>query len=151
MLRFLSVLLLSAVSSTALAATGSMNFYRNPNCGCCGAHAEYLRDNGFDVNVIAAENLGEVKAEHGVPDALAACHTAIIDGYVVEGHVPVESIERMLEEQPAITGIAVPGMPTGSPGMGMERGLQEPLQVWTIPESDGDSPSVHSTYHRITG
>ncbi len=150
MIRFVALLLLSAASGTALAATGSMNFYPTPNCGCCSAHAEYLRGHGFDVKVIAAEDLAELKAEHGVPDELAACHTAIIDGYVVEGHVPVDSIERMLEEQPAITGIAVPGMPIGSPGMGMERGLQEPLQVWTIPEAENESPSVHSTYSRIS-
>ncbi|MEX0607683.1 MAG: DUF411 domain-containing protein [Halofilum sp. (in: g-proteobacteria)] len=149
MIRFVAMMLLSAVFGTALAATGSTDLYRDPNCGCCGAHAEYLRNHGFDVNVITSDNLAEVKAEHGVRDELASCHTAVIDGYVVEGHVPVDAIERMLEDQPEVTGIAVPGMPIGSPGMGMERGLSEPLQVWNIPEAEDESPSIHSTYHRI--
>ncbi len=133
MIRSVVLMLLSAVSGTALAATGSVDLYRDPNCGCCGAHADYLERHGFDVNVIAVEDMAEVKAEHGIRDELASCHTALIDGYVVEGHVPADAIDRMLEDQPEIKGIAVPGMPIGSPGMGMERGLSKPLQVWNIP------------------
>lgn len=148
--RFLFVLM-AAVPGLALAAGEAVEFYRDPSCGCCGAHAEYLRDQGFEVEVIATDDIAGVKTEHGVPPALAACHTALIDGYVVEGHVPADSIERLLAERPDVTGISVPGMPVGSPGMGMEQGLREPLQVWTIPASASERPRLHAVYQRLDG
>lgn len=146
MIRTLVFLAAAAVSGGAFAATGSVELYRDPSCGCCAAHADYLRDHGFDVEVIATDELASVKSEHGVPDALAGCHTAVADGYVFEGHVPADSFERVLEERPAIVGVSVPGMPAGSPGMGGE--LRAPLRVWTIPAA-GDAPAVHATYDHV--
>ncbi|MEE8134778.1 MAG: DUF411 domain-containing protein [Gemmatimonadales bacterium] len=77
----------------------------------------HLQANGFAVTVVDTDNFGPVKAEHGVARELQGCHTALVDGYVVEGHVPADLIYKMLEERPAITGLAVPGMPAGPPGM----------------------------------
>jgi hypothetical protein len=96
--------------------------YTTPTCGCCTKWAAYLEHNGFDVDVEFRENLTPVKAEYGVGTLLQTCHTAVVDGYVVEGHVPVDVIRQLLTERPNVTGIAVPGMPIGSPGM--EQGAQ---------------------------
>jgi hypothetical protein len=98
-------------------STPAMNVFKDPNCTCCGAWVEYLQANGFTVTAAAAPNLREVKARFGVPKELSSCHTGVISGYVVEGHVPVDAIQRLLAERPAATGLAVPGMPMGSPGM----------------------------------
>ena len=91
--------------------------YKSPTCGCCGKWVEYLRANGFTVEVHDQDDLTQLKRASGVSDAAASCHTAQIGGYVVEGHVPVETIRRMLRERPQIAGIAVPGMVAGTPGM----------------------------------
>jgi hypothetical protein len=96
---------------------------KDPDCGCCGAWVEHIRSAGFAVEVIESPQMNRVKARLGVPQDLASCHTAEIDGYVIEGHVPADSIKRLLAEKPRATGLAVPGMPAGSPGMevaGME-------------------------------
>ena len=91
--------------------------YKDPQCGCCAKWADHLRRNGFQVTTRDVAAMNKVKATHGVPAPLASCHTAIVDGYVVEGHVPAAAIQRLLRECPRIKGIAVPGMPAGSPGM----------------------------------
>ncbi len=91
--------------------------YQSPTCGCCSNWAEYLRDNGLTVRTEDVADLTAVKAKLGVPSELQSCHTAVIEGYVIEGHVPIEPIRRLLEERPEIAGLAVPGMPIGSPGM----------------------------------
>lgn len=91
--------------------------YRSPTCGCCTAWVEHMREAGFRVRVEDRTDLGPVKAEMGVPHDLASCHTARVGGYVVEGHVPASDVKRLLEEQPDVRGLAVPGMPVGSPGM----------------------------------
>lgn len=88
-----------------------------------------MRENGFPVTVADSDDLGEVKGRYHVPPELQSCHTAIVDGYIVEGHVPVAEIERMLQQRPAIAGIAVPGMPIGSPGMEMEGSAPQPYEV----------------------
>jgi hypothetical protein len=94
--------------------------YKSPTCGCCGSWVDYLRAAGFqvDVNDVSDTRLDEISRDSGVPASATSCHTARIGGYVVVGHVPVETIRRMLREKPAITGIAVPGMIAGTPGMG---------------------------------
>ncbi|MGE3992038.1 DUF411 domain-containing protein [Pseudorhodoplanes sp.] len=93
---------------------------KDPNCGCCVAWAEHLRENGFDVTLINNPQINRVKAKLGVPSALASCHTAETEGFVIEGHVPAEAIHRLLRERPKVRGLAVPGMPIGSPGMEVE-------------------------------
>lgn len=90
---------------------------RDPNCGCCGGWVEHLKGAGFPVEVIETSEVNRVKVRLGVPQALAACHTAELDGYVIEGHVPAPAIRRLLAERPQAKGLAVPGMPIGSPGM----------------------------------
>ena len=95
-----------------------MTVFRSPSCGCCGAWVDYVESHGFDVTVNDVEDPVAVKRLAGVPEALYSCHTAAIDGYTIEGHVPVEAIERLIQGRPPIQGIGVAGMPAGSPGMG---------------------------------
>jgi len=91
--------------------------YHSPTCGCCVNWAKYLEEHGVDVTTKETMGVYGVKREHGVPNQLSSCHTAVVDGYVIEGHVPVEDIVRLLEERPDAIGLAVPGMPPNSPGM----------------------------------
>ena len=105
--------------------------YKSPTCGCCRKWVSYLRNNGFNVTQIDTRNIKIVKKNQGIPEKLESCHTAIVEGYIVEGHVPVNAIRRMLEEKPMVKGITVPGMPIGSPGM--EQGTRkEPYDVLAI-------------------
>ena len=104
------------VSNTVTAET--ITVYKTPTCGCCKGWVDYLRDEGFTVETIDTDVLTEIKSEHGLTDGrLMSCHTALVDGYVVEGHVPVSDIRRLIEEKPDIVGITAPGMPQMSPGM----------------------------------
>lgn len=91
--------------------------YKSPDCTCCEGHATYLKRNGIRVNVIEAVDISAIKKEHGVPVELEGCHTILLGGYVIEGHMPIGSIRKLLRERPAIKGISLPGMPTGAPGM----------------------------------
>lgn len=91
--------------------------YKSPTCGCCSLWAEHLAAAGFRVHVEDRVEMIPVKREHGVPLDLASCHTALVDGYVLEGHVPAADVARLLTERPDVDGLAVPGMPMGSPGM----------------------------------
>lgn len=110
--------------------------YKTPSCGCCNGWVEHLREAGFAVDARDVRDLMTVKHDAGVPTGMSSCHTAIVDGYVVEGHVPAEHVADMLEERPDIAGIAVPGMPIGSPGM--EGPNPEPYQVLSFAH-DGTS------------
>ncbi len=91
--------------------------YKTSTCGCCSKWVDHLKQNGFTVKATDVADINEVKTRHGVPAEGASCHTALVGGYVVEGHVPAASVRRLLRERPAVVGIAVPGMPIGSPGM----------------------------------
>ena len=91
--------------------------YRSATCGCCANYITYLRRAGVKVEEKIIEDMTVIKKQFGVPEELASCHTTRIEGYTVEGHIPVEAIEKVLDEKPAITGIALPKMPSGSPGM----------------------------------
>jgi len=101
--------------------------HKDPTCGCCAGWVRHLQQAGFATNVIETKDLDLVKQRLGVPDDLAACHTAEVSGYVVEGHVPASAVKRLLAERPSATGLAVPGMPVGSPGM--EGGEPEVYEV----------------------
>ncbi|WP_425041125.1 DUF411 domain-containing protein [Primorskyibacter sp. S187A] len=96
----------------------TMHVTKSPTCGCCGDWVALARQEGYDVTITDTEDTTEVKLAANIPGEIWACHTAMIDGYVVEGHVPFAAIARLLAERPGIDGIAVPGMPFGSPGMG---------------------------------
>jgi len=113
----LIVLPLLARSGLAQSALPKMLVSKDPSCGCCDAWVEYLRADGFLVEVVETTAMRRVKSRLGVPADLASCHTAEIGGYVIEGHVPQSAIRRLLSEKPRGTGLAVPGMPQSSPGM----------------------------------
>ena len=93
--------------------------YKNPDCGCCTKWVRYLEQNNYNVTIEDTRDVQAVKRRLGVPEKLAACHTAVIDGYVIEGHITHRDIKRLLLFRPDVTGIAVPGMPVGTPGMEM--------------------------------
>jgi len=93
--------------------------YRSPTCDCCGKWLEHLKKNNFNVKNIVTDDVQAIKNKYGVSEAMASCHTAIVDGYVIEGHVPANDVMTLLKTKPKIVGIAVPGMPSGTPGMEM--------------------------------
>ena len=104
--------------STAVAADDEVVMYKDPNCGCCGKWAEHMREHGFKVKEVATTQMGQVKGEAGVPQALGSCHTARVGGYVVEGHVPAAGRRRMLAQKPALAGISGPAPARGAPRPG---------------------------------
>jgi hypothetical protein len=91
--------------------------YKSPTCGCCGKWVEHMNASGFAATATDMPDVAPIKTKHGVPAQLHSCHTSLVGGYVIEGHVPAEDIRRLLKEKPAIVGLAAPGMPAGSPGM----------------------------------
>lgn len=107
----------------ATAATSDIIMYKDPGCTCCTAWAEHLRREGFTVAEKKMDNMEAVKLYYGVPAKLSSCHTAVIDGYVIEGHVPAADIRRLLKQRPRVAGLTAPGMPMKSPGM-QQPGLQ---------------------------
>lgn len=105
------------VSRTTETDLPLVTVYKSPTCGCCSEWAGHMEAAGFPVETVDVADLAAVKAEHGIPARFGSCHTAVVDGYAVEGHVPAEDVKRLLAERPAAAGLAVPGMPVGSPGM----------------------------------
>ena len=119
---------------------GNVTLYKNPECECCEGYADYLRHNGFEVKVIPANDLTVMGEKYGIPDSLQPCHLSLIGGYVAGGHIPIEVIDRLLSEKPQITGITLPGMPPGTPGMpGQKPG---PLTIYEIGQRP---PKVYAT------
>jgi len=116
--------------------------YKNPSCGCCSKWANQMSAAGFTVTVNAVNNMNVIKEKYGTPWQLESCHTALIDGYVIEGHVPLREIKRLLAERPEAIGLAVPGMPAGSPGM--EGRYSDPYKVILF-EANG-STAVYASY-----
>lgn len=139
--RVISVGALSLFASQLLAAPLDVTLHKDPSCGCCVEYAHYLEENGFNVKMIDHANINQVKQRLGTAQA-ASCHTVEIEGYVVEGHVPVAAIEKMLKEQPDIKGLALPGMPYNSPGMGPEK--KGSLQVLEL-DNQGKPTGVYIT------
>ena len=117
-------------ATEALPAAKKMLVYRDPECGCCTAWAEIAQKAGYEVTVESRPDMPEIKVRHGVPAELASCHTVIVAGYVLEGHVPMRHIDKLLRDKPRdIVGLAVPGMPRGSPGMEMPDGSVDAFDV----------------------
>lgn len=135
-----SAMLLSACSSSD-ARSHDLVMYKTPSCGCCEFWAVHLEENGFNVKREDLNNLALTKMQHGISPQLSSCHTGVVEGYVVEGHVPADVIDRMLRERPDIRGLAVPGMPIGSPGM--EGPNPQPYDVLAL-MNDG-STQVYAT------
>jgi hypothetical protein len=128
----------------AAAAQPMMIVHKDPNCGCCQSWADIAEQAGYPVRIVNEADMAAVKARLGVPEELASCHTTEVSGLVVEGHVPLETVERMLRERPqGLRGIAVPGMPAGSPGMEVPDGTRQPYQVIAFFE-DGRTSVVQS-------
>lgn len=128
----LTALLLVGIAALARAAD-EVDVYRSPGCGCCALWAKHLEKGGFKVRLhnLPQSRLDSIKKDAGLPDEHASCHTAKIGGYIVEGHVPAEDVKRLLKERPDAVGLAVPGMPIGSPGMEVGD-TKEPYEVLLI-------------------
>jgi hypothetical protein len=126
-------------SKSAGATKPSLAVFKSATCGCCAKWNEHMTAAGYAVNSSDRTDMNAIKDEHRVPSALRSCHTALVAGYVVEGHVPADVVARLLAERPAgIIGIAVPGMPAGSPGMESPDGFKTPYQVLAFTK-DGQS------------
>ncbi|WP_119681958.1 DUF411 domain-containing protein [Indioceanicola profundi] len=136
----LSLALLSPTAAFAQSGKEAI-LYKNPQCGCCEGHAKHLRENGFEVKVVPSHDLPLIKQQQNVPPELAGCHTLLVDGYVVEGHVSATTIKKLLEERPEVKGISLPGMPLGSPGM--EGPKLAPFEIYAF-KADG-STSLYVT------
>ncbi|WP_343314391.1 DUF411 domain-containing protein [Brucella sp. BE17] len=106
-----------AQSEPVSAQAHSVIMYKDPFCGCCEGWAAHMKAAGFDVTIKAEDDMDAIKAHHGVSPKLASCHTAIVDGYVIEGHVPAQAVKQLLAGRPQAKGLTVPGMPIGAPGM----------------------------------
>jgi len=125
----------------AIAAPIQAIFYKNPDCKCCDDYAAYLRQSGFEVDVKLTDELTQISSKAGVPAALEGCHTMFIDRYVFDGLIPTDTVEKVLKERPHITGIALPGMPVGAPGM--DGDTSAPLTVYAFVK-DGKPPAVYA-------
>ena len=113
-----AVMIASGLSLGAQSKPETVTVYKDPTCGCCAKWVEHLRANGFATKVNEVANMGDIKEQNHVPRQARSCHTALVGGYVIEGHVPAADIQRLLKERPVgVVGLGVPGMPIGSPGM----------------------------------
>jgi hypothetical protein len=123
-----------SVSGIAQSAGSPVHVFKSPTCGCCAKWVDHLRQHGFVARVTDLDDsaLDELKAKHRVPRTAQSCHTALVDGYVIEGHVPASDVRRLLKERPAVSGIAVAGMPLGSPGMDVPAAQAQTYNVVTF-------------------
>ena len=128
------------LSAEPVADRGQVTLYKNPECGCCEGYADYLRQQGFKVTAVPTHDLTLMGEKYGIPDSLQPCHISLIGGYVVGGHIPIEIVNRLLSEKPQITGITLPGMPAGTPGMPGEK--TGPLEIYEIGKGP---PKVYAT------
>src|SRR5258708_21733528 len=140
-IRIGAALAILAAPLPALAESIHAVLYKNPQCSCCESYAAYLQQNGFQVDVKPTNELTEISSKAGVPADLEGCHTMFVEGYVVDGLVPVDVIRELLKEKPAIAGITLPGMPMGAPGMaGSKTG---PCTIYAV-SKDGSAPKVYA-------
>ena len=133
-IRIILCLLITAIVGPYVYAADEpveITVYRSPTCGCCGKWIDHMKQNNFNVKDNIVDDMESIKAKYGVPKEMASCHTAIVDGYVVEGHVPAADVMKLLKTKPKVTGLAVPGMVTGSPGMEMG-GRVDPYDVMSF-------------------
>ncbi|TAJ68794.1 MAG: DUF411 domain-containing protein [Phenylobacterium sp.] len=129
--------LLATTGACAQAEVRELTVYKTPWCGCCGGWVTHMTRAGFQPKVVELEDLAPIRAKHGVPFVLSSCHTGVIDGYVVEGHVPPADVVRLLRERPKGLGLVVPGMPIGSPGMEQPGGHREPFKTLLLLDRSG--------------
>lgn len=140
-IRLAALTTVLALASPALAETIKATMYKDPQCSCCEGYAAYLRKNGFEIDIKPTNDLAEISRKAGVPESFQGCHTLFVNGYVVDGHVPVATLNKLLSEKPAIAGITLPGMPLGSPGMGGSK--EGPFTIYAVTK-DGKPPSVYA-------
>lgn len=133
-----------ALPLLASAVTPVIEVYKSATCGCCTAWVEHLKANGFTTKVKNVDDTSDYRAKFGMPQALGSCHTAMVQGYVIEGHVPAADIKRLLAEKPKAVGLAVPSMPLGSPGM--EGPRKDPYDVLLV-QANGN----YSSYQHYSG
>ena len=132
----------AGISMPGPALAAEITVYKSPWCGCCSKWIDHMRANGHSVTIKNVEDLDPIKKMAGVPERLQSCHTALVDGYVVEGHVPAKDVAQLLTERPEAKGLSVPGMPTGSPGM---KGAEPESYDVMLFQTDG-SASVYAKY-----
>jgi len=152
LLALILILALSALPAVAQdASKTAVEVWKDPNCGCCVDWVAHMEQNGFTVTVHDTGNAAK-RAELGMPENLGSCHTALVDGYVIEGHIPAEDIRKLLEEKPEAIGLAVPGMPLGSPGMDgpVYEGRKDPYDVLLVSKNaeNGEVSTQVFTRHR---
>lgn len=138
----LAAALALAVQLPALAGAVPVKLFKNPNCFCCDLYAKHLEENGFKIELVNTTDMASIKQKYGIPEKLEGCHTAIVQGYVVEGLVPAQFVQKMLREHRPMAGLALPGMPVGAPGMPGAK--HQELKVYAI--SPNASPAVYGTF-----
>lgn len=134
----------TAIPALAANTLPPVEVFKNPSCGCCGAWVDHLKAAGFDVKVTMVDDTSVARKKYGLPDRFGSCHTAVVAGYVVEGHVPAADVKKLLAMKPVAIGIAVPGMPVGSPGMEMGS-RKDPYQVLLVDKQGRER--VFSSYN----
>ncbi len=141
-LLVIPIIILQVFKIQAASAEDTITVYKSPTCGCCTKWISHLEANGFKVNAIDTKDMYKVKKEAGLHPGLGSCHTGIVNGYTIEGHVPASDIKRLLAERPSVRGLAVPGMPMGSPGM--EGPRKDRYSVLTF--DDSGKTTIFSTH-----
>lgn len=143
--QFLCTAVLAAgafvATDAAFAAGETITLHKDPNCGCCHLWGEAMQRAGYSIRTIDEPDLAPVKMRYGVPDEMQSCHTAVVGGYFIEGHVPEQALTRLLSEQPDIAGLAVPGMPSGSPGMGDDPDAS--FEVYAVYKDPSKQPTIY--------
>lgn len=134
---------LSLLQVLPAVAAVNVHVYKNPDCGCCTGWVDHLKAEGFSVAVTQVADTSQTRKRLGLPERFASCHTAVVDGYVLEGHVPAVEVRKLLASRPKAIGLAVPGMPAGSPGMEMGA-RRDPYQVLLVDRTGRDT--VFATY-----
>ncbi|MGZ8287741.1 MAG: DUF411 domain-containing protein [Telluria sp.] len=132
---------LLGVPLAASAALPAISVYKTAQCGCCSAWVDHLKANGFTVKAVNVSNPSDYRAKGGIPDSLGSCHTGMVNGYAIEGHVPAGDIKRLLAEKPKAAGLAVPAMPMGSPGM--EGHHKDPYDVLLVNKNGSTTVFKH--------
>lgn len=135
-----TILLATGVAANSQAVLRA-TLYKNPQCGCCESYADYLRANGFEIEVEPTNELSRISLDAGVPENAQGCHTMFVGGYVVDGHVQADILRKLLSERPDIAGITLPGMPLGSPGMGGEKA--GPFTIYAVTK-DGKTVTAYA-------
>lgn len=128
--KIATALLALALQMPTFASVVPVKLFKNPNCYCCDLYAKHLEQNGFKVELVNTTDMAGVKQKYGIPERMEGCHTALVDGYIVEGLVPAKFVLQMLKERPKIKGLALPGMPVGAPGM--DGAKAKPLEVYSL-------------------